>query len=276
MNDNLIRDILSNTKIAAHRGVAGGNIPGNTLDAFDAALAQGADIIELDVASSGDGGLFVFHPGMEWAYLGSERLIRDMTKEEVAGLRFLNGDRAYTTQKIFTLDEALEHLKGRCYINIDKYWENMESITETVRRHGMTEQILVKTAPDLSVFSKMESIAPDIAYMLILRDVDNWTEQMVRWNVRYVGVEAIFTAEDAAIASEEYIGRMHSQGKLIWVNAIVYDYRQVLSAGHNDDISVTGQRDEGWGWLLRRGFDIIQTDWPLMLKQYIERDTYAL
>ena len=48
--------------IAAHRGVCGGNIPGNTLEAFEAALAQGAGVIELDVSQSADGELFVFHP----------------------------------------------------------------------------------------------------------------------------------------------------------------------------------------------------------------------
>lgn len=270
MFDDLVRDALAKTMIAAHRGAAGGNIPGNTLDAFDAALIQGADMVELDVAASADGGLFVFHPGMEYAYLGSERLIQDMTKEEVAQLRFVNGDRASTTQKVCTLDEVLEHLKGRCYINIDKYWDNVVPITETVRRHGMTEQILVKTPPDVEVFSKMENIAPDIAYMLILRDEDTWTERMNQWKLRYVGVEALFAAEDAPIASESYIQKMHDLGKLVWGNAIVYDYRQVLTAGHNDDVSVIGQMDQGWGWLLDRGFDIIQTDWPLMLRQYME------
>ena len=43
-------------------GVCGGNIPGNTLEAFEAALAQGAGVIELDVSQSADGELFVFHP----------------------------------------------------------------------------------------------------------------------------------------------------------------------------------------------------------------------
>lgn len=32
--------------VAAHRGVAGGNIPCNSLQAFQIALNQGADIIE--------------------------------------------------------------------------------------------------------------------------------------------------------------------------------------------------------------------------------------
>ena len=48
--------------VAAHRGSAAGNIPCNTLAAYEIALRQGADIVELDVAKTADGELFVFHP----------------------------------------------------------------------------------------------------------------------------------------------------------------------------------------------------------------------
>ena len=47
--------------IAAHRGVSGGIISFNTRKAFDAALCQGADILETDITASGDGELFIFH-----------------------------------------------------------------------------------------------------------------------------------------------------------------------------------------------------------------------
>ena len=48
--------------IAAHRGASGGNIPCNTLAAYEIALRQGADIVEIDVAISAEGGHYVFHP----------------------------------------------------------------------------------------------------------------------------------------------------------------------------------------------------------------------
>ena len=47
MTWNLKDDAFSRTLIAAHRGVAGGDIPGNTPEAFDTALCQGADMVEL-------------------------------------------------------------------------------------------------------------------------------------------------------------------------------------------------------------------------------------
>ena len=45
--------------IVAHRGAFGGNIPCNVIPAFEAALKQGADVIEIDVEMSADGKLYI-------------------------------------------------------------------------------------------------------------------------------------------------------------------------------------------------------------------------
>ena len=87
--------------------------------------------------------------------------------------------------------------------------------------------------------------------------------------MRFVGVEALFAGEDSEFASREYVERMNAKGLIVWVNSIVYNYREVLTAGHNDDISVVGNPDAGWGWLLDRGYNLIQTDWPLALRNYM-------
>ncbi|MBQ3865887.1 MAG: glycerophosphodiester phosphodiesterase, partial [Clostridia bacterium] len=87
---------MSRILIAAHRGACGGNVPCNTTPAFECALAQKADIIELDVSRSKDGKLFVFHPKLEPVFLGTDRLIADTDSREVETWRFLNMDRAVT------------------------------------------------------------------------------------------------------------------------------------------------------------------------------------
>ena len=270
MHFDLQRDALSRTLITAHRGVTGGNIPGNTLAAFDAALAQGADMIELDISNSVDGELFVFHPGMEPVFLGMpDKLLSDIPASEVRKLVFLNGDATPTQFSISTFDEALEHLKGRCYINVDKFWNNVDAITKAIRRHNMADQIVVKTSPNEDVYRYMEECAQDINYMVIIREHDDQSQQLIKRGMRYVGAEVLFETEQSEFASDDYIERMHKAGLLVWVNAIVYKYQAVLAAGHNDDISVVGRMDEGWGWLMDKGYDIIQTDWPLMLKTYM-------
>lgn len=267
---NLREDALKKMMIVAHRGVAGGNIPCNNLAAYDAALCQGADMIELDVSRSTDGVLYAFHPGMEYPHLRSDKRIDAMHSSEVAACRFVNQDGVKTETRVNTLDEAFEHLKGRCYINVDKYWEHMEPINEVIRRHDMADQILVKAWPDEEIVRMMEEAAPEINFMIIQRDRDEWSDRLLGRKLNYVGAEVLFAGEDSEFATREYVERMNQKGLIVWVNSIVYNYKTVLAAGHNDDISVVGRADEGWGWLMERGYNVIQTDWPLALKMYAQ------
>ena len=112
--------------VVAHRGVAGGNIPCNTLVSYETALKQGADMIETDLDFTADGKLVIFHPGMERNHLYTDKSIEQMPWEEVKQLRYVNGDNAYTQFGIVTFDDLLETFKDRCYINIDKFWGNPE------------------------------------------------------------------------------------------------------------------------------------------------------
>lgn len=257
--------------IAAHRGVSGGNIPCNTLAAYEIALRQGADIVEIDVARAKDGTLFVFHPGMEHPHLRSDKLIAQMTREEVEKLRFVNQDGTETLLGVSLLDDVLELLKGRCYVNIDKFWTAMPEITGAVRRHGMEQEVIVKTSADPKWFDMVEEVAPQLPYMAIISGEDLWTEALLRRRINYIGAEVLFKEESDPVASPAYIQAMHQKGLLLWVNAIVYSYQAVLSAGRSDDASMTGDPANGWGWLADQGFDIVQTDWTLPLRLYYEQ-----
>lgn len=271
---NPIKNIVRNYPlIAAHRGSCGGNIPCNTMEAFETALIQGADIIELDVSHSSDGKLFVFHPGMEKAMLKSDKLLSELTAKEIEKLRYINGDDTPTQFGISYLEDVFKQLRGRCVINIDKFWDNIVPVTALVRELGMQDQVIVKTGPVKEQIDLIEKEAPDLPYMLILWERDDYSDIMLKRDLRYIGTEVLFHNESDPIADRTYVERMHEKDLIVWVNAIVYDYKEVLSAGHNDDISVPGNPDAGWGWLLDKGYDIIQTDWTLMLKNYMHERT---
>ena len=104
---DLLQEVKSRVLVAAHRGVMGGNVPGNTITAFEAALQQGADMLELDISRSTDGVLYVFHPGMEPVFLKSQRLITDMHSSEVDQLVYHNADATPTPYHIHRFDEVL-------------------------------------------------------------------------------------------------------------------------------------------------------------------------
>lgn len=269
MNFDLIEKAKKRILIVAHRGTAGANIPCNTLAACEIALKQGADMLEIDVEMSADGKLYVFHPGMEQKHLGSDKRITQMTAPEIAQLRYVNYDRAQTQFGINTFDELLETFRDRCFINVDKFWSHPNEIYNAIERHGMTEQILAKSMPSDEVLTVLREVAPKLPYMAIARDTYTEHVQLMKSGLNYVGVEVWFDNDGAEVASYEFAERMHRDGKLLWGNSIVFNHKVRLAAQHTDDNALLGDPELGWGWYVDHGFDLIQTDWPIMLKNYL-------
>ena len=257
--------------VAAHRGVAGGNIPCNSLQAFQIALNQGADIIELDVESSLDGELFIQHPGMEKVHLRLGDSIKNYPASVVEEFYLSNCDLTRTDQHIVRLEEALRLLKDKCIVNIDKFWNYPEQIAALVRKLHMEDQVIIKTSNKSKYLDDVEKYAPDLAYMAIVKEEDTTYEEIKKRNINYVGVEVVFEKETAPVPQKEYIDFMHKEGKLIWANAIVYNFKDVLAAGHTDDISLAEDPQKGWGWIADKGYDIIQTDFLLPCRQFLEQ-----
>lgn len=256
-----IRETASERVIlCAHRGIWGGNIPCNNLLAYDIAIREGADMIETDITKSADGELFIFHPGMEMRQINKNIDIRKMTAAEIKQFKLCNYDGAETEIGLNTLDELLEHLKGRCFINIDKFGDNPAEIIETVKRHDMKDQIILKCAPKKEQLAVIEKYAPDIQFLPIISKDNGCHEMLKSMDINYIGTELLFTSEDDETASEEYRSKLRADGKLCWVNTIVYSYKAVLAAHHSDDVAMAGDPERGWGWCADR-FDIIQTDW---------------
>lgn len=268
-------DLLQSAKekkvlLVAHRGSCGGNIPCNSLPAFKAAVRAGADMVELDVERSADGELFIQHPGMESVHLRMHDSIKHYPASVVEQFMLSNWDLSRTQYPILRLEEALTFLRGKCLVNIDKFWENPKEISDLIRKLGMEDQVLIKTDYRPDYLDAVEKYAADIPYMSIARDGLAVHEELMKRDLRYVGIEALFETEDSPVASKEFMDRLHGDGKIVWCNSIVYNYRAVLAAGHNDDISVSEDPEQGWGWIADHGFDIIQTDFVYQCRKFLE------
>lgn len=271
---NFNKTIFENRKnhipfLVSHRGVNCANVPCNTMLAFKTAVGQGADVVEIDVSKSKDGELFVFHPGMEKVLLKCGKTIAEMTADEVKGLRLLNLDEVLTHYGVPTLEEVLLFLKDKVYINVDKFWTDIEGITKVIRKCGVEKQVIVKTPVEEKYFKAVEKFAPDLMFMPLTHDRDTVTEIMRGRKINYIGVEALFGNLNDEVATAEYIQKMHEKGLLVWANSIVYDEREIISAGLTDDASLEYGCDRGWGELADRGFDFIQTDWLSAVKCYL-------
>ena len=247
MKFDLIEKAKENIIVVAHRGASGGNIPCNTMVAYETALKQGADMIEVDVSRSADGKLFLFHPGMEREHLGIFSKLPFKKFKNIQKINYLNYDRTKTQFPIAGFDDFLEQFKGRCFINVDKFWDNPEDIYKAIKRHGMTDQMLVKSKVSKKVTDVLENLCPELPFIPIVSESHPYHEMLCKKNINYIGAEILFKEDSSYLASDEFIEMMHSQGKLIWMNAIIYDYKQQLTGGHSDDSALTVSEDYGWG-----------------------------
>ena len=223
MNFNLYEKAKENIIVVAHRGAAGGNIPCNTLASYEIALKQGADMIEVDVSCSKDGKLFLFHPGMEKEHLKIRGSLKRKNFSDIQKLRYVNPDDTPTQFGIAAFDDFLEQFKGRCYINIDKFWDNPEKIYEAINRHGMKDQMLVKSKVNKKVFTVLEELCPTLPYMPIVNgthpelNLQNITNNR---NVRTGGYEGTRLADSETMEryykfASKYFNRINSRNCIL-------------------------------------------------------------
>ena len=83
-------------------------------------------------------------------------------------------------------------------------------------------------------------------------------------------MEVFLTGEDDRLISPSFVRSLEERGIRLWVNALSLGRGIDMSAGHDDTVSMTRSPDEGWGWLIRHGARVIQTDWPAELRRYLD------
>ena len=128
-------------------------------------------------------------------------------------------------------------------MNLDRSIGIIEPVMKMVRRHGMEDQILMKSDPSEQSLKLIEAYAPDIDYMPIFMEEDHASEKM---KIHYAGAELVFKTEQSPIVQEAYLEEQKKKGRVLWGNAILYSSRVPLAGGHSDDISLLEDPDQGW------------------------------
>ena len=139
---------LPHPLILAHRG-ASAHAPENTLAAFELAIEQGADGIELDVKLSADGHVVVIHDPTVDRTTGTRGRVKDMPLRELNSLdagSFFSGE--FKGEKIPTLEEVFDKVGRRTFINVELTNYNtprdhlVESVCMLVKKFGLQKRVL--------------------------------------------------------------------------------------------------------------------------------------
>jgi len=125
--------------VVAHRG-ASAIAPENTLLAHKLAYELGADMIETDVQETKDGTLVCIHDYTVNRTTNGCGAIAELTYREVRNLDAGNG------QKIPTLDEVLDYVRGKMKINIElKVTDIEKEVLSALKARNMISDVTISS-----------------------------------------------------------------------------------------------------------------------------------
>jgi len=153
--------------VIAHRG-ASAAAPENTIAAFELAIADGADGIELDVRLSRDDQLVVIHDASVGRTTNGSGSVRDRTLRELKRLD-AGGWRGvkYEGQRIQTLQEVFERFRDRTRFWIElkggsnHYIGIEERVVSTIEIYDVLDRALVQSF-DRKALEQVRSLNPEI------------------------------------------------------------------------------------------------------------------
>lgn len=184
-----------------HRGLSG-RYPENTLIAFQKAIDNGADGIELDVHLTKDGEVVIIHDELVDRTTNGKGLVCDYT---LAELQKLDASNIYHDkcgfQKIPTLREYFEMIQDACILtNIElktgifPYPGIEEKVLELIDEFEERDRIIISSFNHYSVL-RMKALAPDMQYGFL---EESWILGMADYCKKYDmnAIHPIFTCID--------------------------------------------------------------------------------
>jgi glycerophosphoryl diester phosphodiesterase len=201
------------TEVFAHRG-AKMVAPENTIPAFEAAIAQGAHGVELDVQCSKDGILVVMHNLTVDATTNGQGPVANLNASELAKLDAgSHFNPKFANVGVPTLEDVLEVTAGKIKLNIEiKNHDPMggrevEPLVELVQANNLYDQVIVSSFNPIALV-KLRHIDPQIALGLLY-----WGQHLPAF-LREIWLSPILRPEafhpHHSLIDEEY---------MVWANA---------------------------------------------------------
>jgi glycerophosphoryl diester phosphodiesterase len=255
--------------VIAHRGTALGSFPDNTLRSAIGALRSGADVVETDVVRSADGEFFLFHTGYEPKLFGTQGDVRTMTAAELDAqvFRWQGGEGRPGVERLDTLLDRLPD----AWINIDRSWGLWPDLLDHLAAREVEDRVLLKSPPAPEPLQALAEHPVPFLYFPIVRSPAEFETVRAVDGIHLVGAEVLAATEDAAFADPDAVALIAEDYPLVVMNALNLENGSILYLGADDETSLLAGPDQGWGRLVEAGATAIQTDWPHLLRDYLEQ-----
>ena len=233
--------------IIAHQG-SSLDLPPNTLEAFQLALDQGADIIELDIWRSKDGTWVVIHDRNLSRITGVNKDITKLTFEEIqlldAGYNFSDSSGSYLYRgkgyKIPSLEQVFKQFNNE-KINIEIKTVSklgLSDLVQMIKKYQMEKKVLVVSF-SYNVIKKFRKISNNqIATAASKSDIMRmiYFGKLPWYKIRFDAFQMPFYSkkvERYGLKNTEWIGKMRSKGMEVhyWTVDNSEDIKKAFSIG---------------------------------------------
>lgn len=253
--------------IFAHRG-DWRNAPENSLKAFQNCINEGLDGIEVDVQLTKDSVLVVMHDQTLDRTTTGKGNVSDYTYAELQKLYLKSPIGVVTRQRIPSFEDVLKIAKGKILIQVDKWPKVKEHVISIAKKHDCLNHLIFRSSKDSKYVNKeFYNLQDKVNYIPVLvckgkgdyEKLDDFLD-----NIQTSCISLSFTREDFLVLDR--IKEISDKGFRIWLNSLWADF----NAGHDDELA-TFDLEASYGWLLQHGANIIFSDHPLLLKEYLEK-----
>lgn len=237
--------------VAAHRAVHNVH-PENSLQAIEASIKLGVDIIEIDVKVSKDGVPFLMHDHKIDRTTTGKGVAEDFTWNELQ--QFFIVDKGKKTKlKIPSLEEALELAYGKILIDLDLKTDKIEEVVKVVKKTNNNDFVFFFDS-DYKVLARVQQANKDFMIMPRAHSVEQADSAIALFDPPVVHI-------DFSFYNIECVDAIQSSNARIWINAL----------GDPDKDLKEGKEKRALKNLLEHGANVIQTDEPALLLAALRR-----
>lgn len=236
--------------VIAHRGDHT-KAPENTLQAFEAAIAAGADYVEVDLRTTNDGHLIVYHDATLGRMTNGAGNVKALTLAEVRQLSVSDKQHPeYGVSEIPTFFDVLLLCKDRINVYLDFKDADAGKTWKMIQAAGMQNSVVVYVNSEAQ-YHNWREVAPAIPLMVSLPSAVRDAKRLRNYLQK---VDADILDGSYAQYTPDMVKTAEELGRVIWA-----------------DIQQPSETPMLWESALETGLHGLQTDHPADLIAYLEQ-----
>lgn len=231
--------------VVAHRG-SHLEVPENTLAAYENAIKEGADYVEVDLRTTKDGELVIMHDASVTKMTGEKGLIKVLNYNKIRNLKIkFRTDGDTTIYRVPDIASVLKLRNGRINIYLDFKYADVEKTYRLMKHAGMQKNVVVylNKKEQYRQWKKIASHVPLMGSLPENMSISQLNDFLDKMSLRVV---------DNAYNNDK-LRLMHKRKIAVWL-----------------DVQSTDEGPAKWEQALKKEVNGLQTDHPEKLIKYLE------